>query len=104
MLNHSVAMASEKFKATRLSWASLLFPVRIEITDKQIICVKWHWLWRRKSTVNIDNIASIHIRNMRFTSEILFKNLNGGVPLKIVGMNKSDARRIRHLVEKALGV
>ena len=104
MVNHSVGMASEKFKATRLTRESLLFPARIEVTDNEIICEKWSWFWRRKSKVNNKDIASIHIRNMRFTSEILFKNRKGTVLLQVAGLNKPDARQIRHLLERSLGV
>ena len=97
-------MASEHFKATRLSWDNFLFPARIEIAAQEIILVEWHWLRRRKTTVDVKNITSIHIRNMRFTSEILFKNSRGVALLKVQDLRKSDARRIRHLVESALGV
>jgi len=104
MLNQSVAMAPAIYPTTRLKWGNVLFPAVIEITDQEVICVKKYGFFKRKTSISIRNIASIHIRNSQFSSELLFKNHNGGPPLTILGVQKADARRIREKVERIMGL
>jgi len=97
-------MAPAIYRTTRFKRGNFLFPAVIEITDQEVVCVKKYGFFKRKTRISIKNIASIHVKNTRFSAEILFKNLNGGAPLTIIGIRRSDVRHIREKVEQALGV
>lgn len=97
-------MATAIFKTTRFKRGNFLFPALVEVTDQEVICVKRYGFFKWKTRISINNIASIHLKNFQFSSELLFKNRNGGASLTVMGVRKSDAHRIREMVERILGV
>lgn len=97
-------MAPAIFKTTRFRRGNFLFPAIIEVTDQEVVRVKKYGFIKWKSSIRIQNIASIHVRNSQFSSEMLFKNLNGGKSLTVIGVQKSDVHRIREMVEEIMGV
>lgn len=92
------------FRTTRLKRGNFFFPAVIEVTDQELIYIKRQWFILRKSSIRIREIASIHVKNCRFSSEFLIKRVNGGAPFLMKGIRRSDSDRIRGLVEKILGV
>ena len=52
-------------------------------------------------TINITKIASVHIKTGLVWSEILIESSGGSDPLTSNGHHKSDAIRIKELIETA---
>ena len=94
-------MASEIFKASRWTRGNLLFPTYIEVTDKSVVRRKRSWFRLDEMSISIRNVASVHIKTGLIWSEILIESSGGSDPLASHGHTKSDARRIRDLVESA---
>ena len=96
-------MASETFKASRLTRGNFLFPTVIEVTDQAVIRHKRSWFSKDEISISISKVASVHIKTGIIWSDILIESSGGSDPLASHGHRKSDARRIRELVETAQG-
>ena len=96
-------MDSEMFKASRWTRGNFLFPTVIEVTDRAVIRHKRSWLTHDEISISITKIASVHIQTGVVWSDILIESSGGSDPLASHGHKKSDARRIRELIEAAQG-
>jgi hypothetical protein len=92
-------MPTEIFKASRWTKGNFLFPTYIEVSDKAVTRHKRSWFKRDEISVSISKVASVHIKTGVFWSDILIESSGGSDPLASHGHNKSDARRIKELVE-----
>jgi len=98
-----VSMASETFKASRLTRGNFLFPTVIEVTDKAVVRHKRSWFSRDEISISITKVASVHIKTGIIWADILIESTGGTDPLASHGHKKADARRIRELIEEAQG-
>ena len=96
-------MASETFKASRLTRGNFLFPTVIEVTDQAVIRHKRSWFSKDEISISISKVASVHIKTGIIWADILIESSGGTDPLASHGHRKRDARRIRELVETAQG-
>lgn len=94
-------MPSEEFKASRFTGGNFLFPTVIEVTDKAVIRRKRSWFNLDEMSISIHKVASVHIRTGMIWSEIRIESSGGSDPLISNGHTKSDARRIKEMVEEA---
>src|SRR6185503_16986923 len=92
-------MASEIFQASRLTKGNFLFPTRIEVTDMAVIRRKRSWFSIDEISISIHKVASVHIKTGIIWSDILIESSGGSDPMKSHGHTKSDARRIKELIE-----
>ena len=92
-------MPTEIFKASRWTGGNLLFPTYIEVSDKAVTRHKRSWFSRDEISVSISKIASVHIKSGMVWSDILIESSGGSDPLASHGHSKSDAKRIKELVE-----
>jgi len=96
-------MATEIFKASRWTRGNHLFPTFIEVTDKAVVRHKRSWFSKDEMSISITKVASVHIKTGIIWSDILIESTGGTDPLASHGHKKSDARRIRELIEEAQG-
>ena len=93
-------MASDIFKASRWTRGNFLFRTVIEVTDKSVIRRKRSWFSMDEMSISIFKVASVHIKTGMFWSEILIESTGGTDPLASHGHRKSDAQRIKQLIEE----
>ena len=96
-------MAAEIFKASRWTKGNFLFPTYIEVDDKAVTRHKRSWFSKDEISVSISKVASVHIQTGFFWSNILIESSGGSDPLASHGHRKSDARRIKELIETYQG-
>jgi hypothetical protein len=94
-------MTQETFQASRWTRGNLLFPTRIEVTDKAVTRRKRSWFSVDEISISIGKVASVHIKTGIIWSEILIESSGGSDPLASHGHSKADARRIKELIENA---
>jgi hypothetical protein len=94
-------MPIEIFRASRWTNGNFLFPTYIEVSDKAITRRKRSWFSQDEMTINISKVASVHIKTGVVWSEILIESSGGTDPLTSRGHSKSDALRIKELIEDA---
>ena len=92
-------MEKELFKASRWTRGNHLFPTQIEITDRAIIRRKFSWMSCDEISISLQKVASIRLQTGLFWSNILVESTGGTDPLTSHGHSKSDARRIKELIE-----
>jgi rfaE bifunctional protein nucleotidyltransferase chain/domain len=94
------AMPTEIFKASRWTKGNHLFPTHIEVTDRAVVRHKRSWFSQDEMSVSIQKVASVHIKTGVFWSEILIESSGGTDPISSHGHRKSDAKRIKELIEE----
>lgn len=92
-------MAAEIFKASRWTKGNFLFPTYIEVDEKAVTRRKRSWFSKDEISVSISKVASVHIQTGFIWSNILIESSGGSDPLASHGHRKSDARRIKELIE-----
>jgi len=97
-------MAAEIFKASRWTKGNFLFPTYIEVDEKAVTRHKRSWFSKDEISVSISKVASVHIQTGFIWSNILIESSGGSDPLASHGHRKSDARRIKELIETYQGV
>ena len=97
-------MDSETFKASRWTKGNFIFRSIIEVTENAVIRHKRSWFSKDEISISISKIASVHIKTGMIWADILIESTGGSDPLASHGHSKSDAQRIRQLVESAQGI
>jgi hypothetical protein len=94
-------MATETFRASRLTKGNRLFPTLIQVTDTAVVRTKRSWFHRDEMSIHILRVASVHIETGILWSHILIESTGGGQPIASRGHRKADALRIKELIEQA---
>src|SRR5471030_1640803 len=92
-------MPTNVFHASRWTRGNLLFPTIIEVSEKAVTLRKRTWFTRDEISVSIGKVASVHIKTGLIWSTILIESSGGADPLTSHGHKKSDAKRIKELIE-----
>jgi hypothetical protein len=94
-------MPTETFQASRWTRGNFLFPTVIEVNDKAVSRRKRSWFSQDEISMSISKVASVHIKTGMIWSEILIESSGGTDPLTSHGHSKTDALRIKELIENA---
>jgi hypothetical protein len=94
-------MPTEVFQASRWTKGNLLFPTIIEVSDKAVTRRKRSWFSQDEMSITISKVASVHIKTGMIWSDVLIESSGGTDPMASHGHSKSDAQRIKELVENA---
>ena len=78
---------------------NFIFPTRIVITEHAVMRRKRHWLTLNEESIGIRNVATVNIKTGIIWSDIRIESSGGSDPLDSHGHTKSDARRIKQLIE-----
>lgn len=95
----STSMPTETFQASRWTSGNLFFPTIIEVSDKSVLRRKRAWFQTDEMSIGINKVASVHIHTGMIWSEILIESSGGTDPIRSHGHHKSDALRIKELIE-----
>jgi hypothetical protein len=94
-------MTTETFHASRWTKDNHLFPTVIEVTDTAVVRRKRSWFSMNEISIHLSKIASVRINTGMVWSDILVESTGGSDPLVSHGHSKTDARRIKELIEAA---
>ena len=94
-------MPIETFKASRWTKGNLFFPTYIEVSDKSVTRRKRTLFSQDEESMSITKVASVHIKTGLIWSDILIESSGGSDPIRSHGHSKSDAQRIKELIESA---
>lgn len=92
-------MDPEAFTASRLTSGNFLFPTQIIVTEHSVLRRKRSWLRVNEESIGIRNVASVNILTGLIWSNIRIESTGGSNSLDSHGHTKSDARRIKELIE-----
>lgn len=89
----------ETFVASRWSGDdNAVFPDRIEIDDNKVMYFKGTLTGYKKSIIERDKIASVHLRSGLLFAYVIFESF-GGHEIVAGGFSKGDARKIVEILK-----
>ena len=88
------------FRASRLSRGNLLFPTQVVITPSSVIHYTPQWIGKREHSIHLAHIASVKIDTNLLFSHVLIETTGGTSTVNCRGHFKSDAVRMKDLVER----
>jgi len=91
--------SSQTFAASRWTKGNHIFPTRIVVTPLHVSRVKSRLFGTREESIAISQVASVEIKTGVIWSEIRIDSTGGAEPITSHGHSKSDAMRIRELIE-----
>lgn len=92
---------SEIFKASRWTSGNHLFRTVIEVTETAVVRRKRSWFSVNEISIHLSKVASVRIETGLLWSDITVESTGGSDPLTSHGHTKTDARRIKELIEAA---
>jgi hypothetical protein len=97
-------MSGDVFHASRWSAGNRLFPTQVAVTSDSIVQYKPRWIGHREEVIHIAHVASVKITAGALLSDIEIETSGGSDPILCHGHRKSDAMKIKSLVEQYQGV
>jgi hypothetical protein len=89
----------ETFTASRWTRGNLIFPTRIIVNRLRVSRVKSRLFGSTEESISISQVASVKISTGMIWSDIVIESSGGTDPITSHGHRKTDALRIRDLVE-----
>jgi hypothetical protein len=88
------------FRASRWSRGNHLFPTQVLITPTSVVQYTPRWIGRREETIHMAHISSVRIETGLLLSNVLIETSGGSDPIVCHGHTKSDAARMKNLIEE----
>jgi hypothetical protein len=95
----SAAPGDETFTASRWTKGNLFFPTQIVVTPQRVSRVKPRLFGSNEESISMSQVASVHISTGMIWSDIVIESSAGTDPITSHGHRKSDAQKIRDLIE-----
>lgn len=91
--------AGDVFRASRLSNGNRLFPTQVMISPTSVIHYTPEWFGRLEHSMHMAHIASVRIDTNLMFSDVYIETTGGASPIRCHGHRKSDAVRMKQLIE-----
>jgi hypothetical protein len=88
------------FVASRWTRGNHLFPTQVAITPASVRQVKPQWLGREEHSIHLGHVASVTIDTGLLFSDLIIETSGGSEPIACHGHRKSDAVRMKNLIER----
>ena|SRR5579872_1495221 len=88
------------FQASRWTRGNLFFPTIIEVGPDHVLRIRRKLFGRNEESIAISKVASVQITTGLIWSDIRIDSSGGTDPIVSHGHSKSDAVRIRGLIEQ----
>ena len=92
--------SGDVFRASRWSRGNRLFPTQVAITKDSVVQYQPQWIGHREEVIHIAHIASVKIATGAILSDIEIETSGGSDPITCHGHHKSDAVRMKSLIEQ----
>lgn len=88
------------FRASRLSRGNRLFPTQVLITPTTVVHYTPELVGRKEHSIHIAHVSSVSIDTNLLFSNVLIETSGGTTPVQCHGHRKSDAIRMKALIER----
>jgi len=92
--------SGDVFRASRISRGNRLFPTQVAISPTSVVQHKPRWVGKQEETIHMAHIASVKIDTGLLLSNVLIETSGGSDPIACHGHRKSDAIRMKDLIEQ----
>jgi hypothetical protein len=91
---------AEVFRASRLSQGNRLFPTQVIITPTSVVHYTPQWIGKHEHSIHIAHVASVSIDTGWLFSDVIIETTGGSGSIHCRGHRKSDAVRMKQLIEQ----
>ena len=91
------------FIASRWSKGNRLFPTQVAITKDSVVQHRASWVGHAEEVIHLAHVASVKITTGAMLSDIEIETSGGSDPIRCHGHRKSDAVRMKALIEQYQG-
>ena len=88
------------FRASRLSPGNRLLPTQVLVSPTSVVHFTPQWIGRLEQSIHMAHVASVRIDTHLVFSDVLIETTGGASPIHCKGHYKSDAVRMKHLIEQ----
>ena len=88
------------FRASRMSSGNRLFPTQVLISPTSVVHYTPEWVGRLEHSMHMAHVASVRIDTNLMFSDVYIETTGGASPIRCHGHRKSDAVRMKALLEK----
>lgn len=88
------------FRASRLSAGNRLFPTQVLITPTSVVHYTPQWVGKLEHSMHMAHVASVRIDTNLIFSDVFIETTGGVNPIRCTGHHKSDAMRMKTLIEE----
>ena len=88
------------FRASRFSKGNHLLPNQVLVSPTSVVHFTPQWIGRYEHSIHLAHVASVGIDTHIFFSDVLIETTGGASPIHCKGHYKSDAIRMKHLIEE----
>jgi hypothetical protein len=92
--------AGDVFRASRLSSGNRLFPTQVLISPTAVVHFTPEWFGRLEHSMHMAHVASVRIDTNLMFSDVYIETTGGASPIRCHGHSKSDAVRMKQLIER----
>lgn len=93
-------MVGDVFRASRWARGNHLFPTQVAVTPTSVVQHTPRWIGKEEESIHIAHVASVKIDTHLVFSEVVIETSGGSGPIVCHGHWKSDALRIKALIER----
>ena len=88
------------FRASRLSSGNRLLPTQVAVSPTSVVHFTPQWVGRLEQSIHMAHVASVRIDTHLIFSDVLVETTGGASSIHCKGHYKSDAVRMKHLIEQ----
>jgi hypothetical protein len=88
------------FRASRMSSGNRLFPTQVLISPTSVVRYTPEWVGRLEHSMHMAHVASVRIDTNLMFSDVYIETTGGASPIRCHGHRKSDAVRMKALIEQ----
>jgi hypothetical protein len=93
----------EVFQASRWTQGNLLFPSVLKVDSDGVHYHKRRLFGSTEELINVQQIASVRLRNGLLFSTMIIETAGGSQPIIIGGLKKTDARGAQNAIQRLQG-
>jgi len=88
------------FRASRLSPGNRLLPTQVKVSPTSVVHYTPQWVGKLEQSIHMAHVASVRIDTHLVFSDVLVETTGGASPIHCRGHYKSDAVRMKQLIEE----
>lgn len=88
------------FRTSRLSDGNRIFPTQVLIAPSKVVQYTPRWIGCQEESIHMAHISSVKIDTRLLFSDVLIETSGGASPIRCHGHGKSDAVKMKALVER----
>jgi len=90
----------EVFRASRFSAGNRLLPTQVKVSPTSVVHYTPQWVGRFEQSIHMAHVASVRIDTNLVFSDVLIETTGGASPIHCRGHYRSDAVRLKQLIEE----